>query len=102
MGCAGRLRRRGLRLCCHRRGHGCTGAPVASDRGEEPLTRVATRELTLAELLDDPLVGLVMKRDGVDRQTVELRFQWWRTSAERRETNPVGGAQPPAANALSE
>jgi hypothetical protein len=52
--------------------------------------------------LADPLVGLVMKRDGVDRQTVELLFQWWQTSPERRKTNPVGGAQPPAANAASE
>jgi hypothetical protein len=30
---------------------------------------------SLAELVEDPLIRLVMKSDGVDRRTVELLFQ---------------------------
>ena len=30
-----------------------------------------TSEVRLAELLDDPVVGLVMKSDGVDRYSLE-------------------------------
>ena len=33
--------------------------------------RMAIKEYSLAELLDDPMVGLVMQRDGVDRRTLE-------------------------------
>ncbi len=32
-------------------------------------------ECSLAELVEDPLVGLLMKRDGVDRRSVELLFE---------------------------
>ncbi len=32
--------------------------------------------LTLADLVDDPLVGLVMKSDGVDRAGIEALFEW--------------------------
>jgi hypothetical protein len=31
-------------------------------------------ECSLAELVEDPLVGLVMKSDGVDRDSIELLF----------------------------
>jgi len=30
---------------------------------------------SLAELIEDPLVGLVMRSDGVDRQSIELLFE---------------------------
>ena len=32
-------------------------------------------ECSLAELVEDPLVGLLMKSDGVDRRSVELLFE---------------------------
>ena len=38
-------------------------------------------ECSLAELVEDPLVGLLMKSDGVDRRSVELLFE--RVSRER-------------------
>ena len=40
---------------------------------------------SLAELIDDPLVGLVMKSDGVDRHSIELLFEHVASSAGRRE-----------------
>ncbi len=33
-------------------------------------------DLTLAELIQDPLIGLMMKSDGVDRHTIEALFAW--------------------------
>jgi len=43
------------------------------------------------ELLDDPLVGLVMQSDGVERQTVELPFARHRLSPdlEGRDLGPA-------------
>lgn len=35
----------------------------------------ATADRSLADLIEDPLVGLVMRSDGVDRLTVELLFE---------------------------
>ncbi len=32
-------------------------------------------ECSLTELCEDPLIGLVMKSDGVDRRSVELLFE---------------------------
>lgn len=32
-------------------------------------------EYSLAELIEDPLIGLVMKSDGVDRRSLELLFE---------------------------
>jgi hypothetical protein len=32
---------------------------------------MAIKEFSLAELLDDPVVGLAMQRDGVERRTLE-------------------------------
>ncbi len=32
-------------------------------------------EWTLADLVRDPLIGLVMKSDGVDRRSIELLFE---------------------------
>jgi hypothetical protein len=32
-------------------------------------------EWTLAELIEDPLIGLMMKSDGVERRCVELLFE---------------------------
>jgi hypothetical protein len=37
--------------------------------------RIAIKECSPAELLDDPVVGLVTMSDGVDRQTIELRLR---------------------------
>jgi hypothetical protein len=38
-------------------------------------TDIGEDHCTLAELVRDPLVGLVMKSDGVDRHSVELLFE---------------------------
>jgi hypothetical protein len=35
----------------------------------------AIGEYSLADLVEDPLIGLVMRSDGVDRRTVELLFE---------------------------
>ena len=32
-------------------------------------------EPSLAELVSDPLIGLLMKSDGVDRRSIELLFE---------------------------
>lgn len=32
-------------------------------------------ECSLAELVADPLIGLIMKSDGVDRRSIELLFE---------------------------
>jgi hypothetical protein len=32
-------------------------------------------ESSLAELIQDPLVGLMMRSDGVDRRSIELLFE---------------------------
>jgi hypothetical protein len=34
-----------------------------------------TTEYSFAELVEDPLVGLLMKSDGVDRRSIELLFE---------------------------
>jgi hypothetical protein len=36
---------------------------------------MAITECSLAELIEDPLIGLVMKSDGVDRCELELLFE---------------------------
>jgi hypothetical protein len=36
------------------------------------LKRIAIKECSPAELLDDPVVGLVTMSDGVDRRTLEI------------------------------
>jgi hypothetical protein len=33
------------------------------------------REHSLAELIEDPLIGLVMKSDGVERRCIEILFE---------------------------
>jgi hypothetical protein len=40
---------------------------IGTDSGED--------HCTLDELVRDPLVGLVMKSDGVDRRSIELLFE---------------------------
>lgn len=45
-------------------------------------------ESTLAELVEDPLVGLVMKSDGVDRRAIEILFE--RIARERRTPRSSG------------
>jgi hypothetical protein len=44
-----------------------------------------TAEYSLAELVEDPLVGLLMKSDGVDRRSIELLFERVARSARYRE-----------------
>ncbi|MGH7113669.1 MAG: hypothetical protein ACREE9_04155 [Stellaceae bacterium] len=47
----------------------------------------ATAPATLAELVRDPLIGLLMESDGVDRHSIELLFERLaheRQKAERR------------------
>jgi hypothetical protein len=40
--------------------------------GRSTSKRIAIKECSPAELLDDPVVGLVTMSDGADRQTIEL------------------------------
>jgi hypothetical protein len=48
-------------------------------------------ESSLAELIQDPLVGLVMRSDGVDQRSIELLFE---TIAARRSAGSgVGSGQ---------
>jgi hypothetical protein len=47
-----------------------------------------TAEYSLAELVEDPLVGLLMKSDGVDRRSIELLFERVARSARYREAIP--------------
>jgi hypothetical protein len=45
-------------------------------------------EYSLAELVEDPLVGLLMKSDGVDRRSIELLFERVARSDRYREATP--------------
>jgi hypothetical protein len=45
-------------------------------------------EYSLAELVEDPLVGLLMKSDGVDRRSIELVFERVARSPRYREAAP--------------
>jgi hypothetical protein len=44
---------------------------VVGTGGGQALKRIPITEYSLAELLDDPLVGVLMRSDGVDRRTLE-------------------------------
>jgi hypothetical protein len=48
-------------------------------------------ECSLAELMQDPLVGLIMKSDGVDRSELELLFE--RVVRERGDANGRQGVR---------
>jgi hypothetical protein len=55
-------------------------------------------QCSLAELMDDPLIGLVMKSDGVDRREVELLFEQLTRERSQRpgaptDPQPVSGEQ---------
>ena len=45
-------------------------------------------EYSLAELVEDPLIGLLMKSDGVDRRSIELLFERVARSPRYREVAP--------------
>jgi hypothetical protein len=45
-------------------------------------------EYSLAELVEDPLVGLLMRSDGVDRRSIELLFERVARSPRYREAAP--------------
>ncbi|MBV8936866.1 MAG: hypothetical protein JO095_13820 [Alphaproteobacteria bacterium] len=47
-----------------------------------------TAEYSLAELVEDPLVGLVMKSDGVDRRNIELLFERVASSERFQQAKP--------------
>ena len=47
-----------------------------------------TTEYSFAELVEDPLVGLLMKSDGVDRRSIEVLFERVARSPRYRETAP--------------
>lgn len=47
-----------------------------------------TAEYSLAELVEDPLIGLVMKSDGVDRRNIELLFERVASSDRFRQGKP--------------
>lgn len=46
------------------------------------------REYSLDELVEDPLVRLLMKSDGVDRRSIELLFERVACSPRYREVKP--------------
>jgi hypothetical protein len=46
-------------------------------------------ECSFAELVEDPLVGLLMKSDGVDRRSLELLFDW----VARARVSDLGGGR---------
>jgi hypothetical protein len=50
-------------------------------------------ELSLTELISDPVIGLLMKSDGVDRRNIELLFE---RLAERRNhsSRPLSAPHP--------
>ena len=45
-------------------------------------------EYSLVELVEDPLVGLLMRSDGVDRRSIELLFERVARSPRYREAAP--------------
>ena len=47
-----------------------------------------TTEYSLDELVEDPLIGLLMKSDGVDRRNIELLFERIACSDWYREATP--------------
>jgi hypothetical protein len=47
-----------------------------------------TVEYSLAELVADPLVALMMKSDGVDARNIELLFQHVASSDRFRQAKP--------------
>jgi hypothetical protein len=47
-----------------------------------------TTESSLAELVEDPPLGLLMKSDGVDRRSIELLFERVARSDRYREATP--------------
>jgi len=47
-----------------------------------------TAEFSLAELVADPLVALIMKSDGVDARNIELLFQHVASSDRFRRAKP--------------
>jgi hypothetical protein len=49
--------------------------------------RIDNWDSTLAELVRDPLIGLVMKSDGVERSCIEALFE--RLAQERRKMSAV-------------
>ena len=51
------------------------------------------RHCSLAQLVSDPLIALVMESDGVDRQSIELLFG--RLVRERRSAHGDAGPRPP-------
>jgi hypothetical protein len=61
---------------------------------------MAITECSLAELMEDPLVGLVMQSDGVDRCELELLFervgrgQAWADLRQGSRTRPKVEAAP--------
>jgi hypothetical protein len=51
---------------------------------------------SLADLIDDPLIGLIMRSDGVDRQSIEFLFQRVACSTRCREAERPRIADPSA------
>jgi hypothetical protein len=50
---------------------------------------------SLAQLVSDPLIGLVMQSDGVDRHSIELLFE--RLARERRPSHGDAESRAPGA-----
>lgn len=50
-------------------------AAETSDMNSDSDTEIGATAWTLAELVRDPLIGLVMKSDGVDRRSIEDLFE---------------------------
>ena len=60
---------------------------MGSGGGRSVMDRKTT-EYSFAELVEDPLVGLLMKSDGVDRRSIELLFERVARGPRYRETAP--------------
>ena len=71
------------------RSGGVRTPPAGARELEEKMFR-SRKVNRLAELLDDPVVALVMKSDGVDRRSLELLFEQAHTG--RREPARADGA----------
>jgi hypothetical protein len=60
---------------------------------ERDVIEIGIAQCSLAELMADPLIGLVMKSDGVDRRDLELLLE--RVARERARTiRATSGSRP--------
>jgi hypothetical protein len=71
--------------CERREGPDCAAYPVTSDREESAMDS----EMTLDELLADPIVRMVMDRDGVEADDVRALFETLRRRIAANPDHPL-------------